>query len=234
MAGAEGHGRERMVKVLEELVAGRRSVRAFTPQPVAKAVIAAILDLARRAPSGTNIQPWKVYVLTGGAKRRLSTAILDAIRRGEEHQDEYRYYPDAWQEPYRSRRRKLGQDLYELLGIARGDKAGMAAQHERNYLFFDAPVGLIFTIDRQLAPGSWIDYGMFLQTVMLAARAHGLDTCPQQSFVKFHKVVRPAVGAPESELVLCGMSLGFADEAAMVNRLRSEREPVEGFACFLD
>jgi len=218
-------------------VASRRSVRAFLPTPVPRATIERILAVASRAPSGTNTQPWKVYVLTGERLVSLSKKLVAAYDDPEEsarHSEEYPYYPTEWVSPYIDRRRKVGWDLYGLLGIGKTDKARMHAQHRRNYEFFGAPVGLMFTIDRILRQGSWLDYGMFIEGVMVAARAHGLDTCPQAAFTPFHRIVTEAIGAPASEQLVCGMSLGWADRSAIENTLVTEREPVAGFARFLD
>ena len=218
-------------------MASRRSVRAFLPTPVPRATIERILAVASRAPSGTNTQPWKVYVLTGERLVSLSKKLVAAYDDPEEsarHSEEYPYYPTEWVSPYIDRRRKVGWDLYGLLGIGKTDKARMHAQHRRNYEFFGAPVGLMFTIDRILRQGSWLDYGMFIEGVMVAARAHGLDTCPQAAFTPFHRIVTEAIGAPASEQLVCGMSLGWADRSAIENTLVTEREPVAGFARFLD
>ena len=218
-------------------MASRRSVRAFLPTPVPRATIERILAVASRAPSGTNTQPWKVYVLTGERLGSLSKKLVAAYDDPEEsarHSEEYPYYPTEWVSPYIDRRRKVGWDLYGLLGIGKTDKARMHAQHRRNYEFFGAPVGLMFTIDRILRQGSWLDYGMFIEGVMVAARAHGLDTCPQAAFTPFHRIVTEAIGAPASEQLVCGMSLGWADASAIENTLVTEREPVTGFARFLD
>jgi nitroreductase len=215
----------------------RRSIRAFLPKPVPRADIEAILEAASRAPSGTNTQPWKVYVVTGEALARLSRDLLDAYddpQRDALYHEEYPYYPQRWVSPYLDRRRKIGWDLYGLLGIEKGDKARMHEQHAQNYRFFGAPVGLFFTIDRVMERGSWLDYGMFLQAIMTAARGRGLHTCPQAAFTQFHRVIAEHLGLPEDEQLVCGMSLGFADEAALVNTLRTEREPVERFTRFLD
>ncbi|REG51389.1 nitroreductase [Paraburkholderia sp. BL6669N2] len=215
----------------------RRSIRAFLPTPVLRADIEAILEAASRAPSGTNTQPWKVCVVTGESLARLSQALLDAYdhpQRDALYQEEYPYYPNRWVSPYIDRRRKIGWDLYGLLGIEKGDKARMHEQHARNYRFFGAPVGLFFTIDRVMERGSWLDYGMFLQAIMTAARGRGLDTCPQAAFTPFHRVIAEQLGLSPEEQLVCGMSLGFADENALVNTLRSEREPVERFTRFLD
>jgi nitroreductase len=224
---------------VDAAIASRRSLRAFLPTPVPRQTIEAILAVASRAPSGVNTQPWKVTVLTGAAKQRLSQKILAAhdanAAAGSSGADvgEYDYYPTEWASPYVERRRKVGWDLYGLLGIAKTDKARMHAQHGRNYRFFDAPVGLIFTIDRILRQGSWLDYGMFLENIMVAARGRGLDTCPQAAFIGFHKIIREELALPDSEMVVCGMSLGYADPNAAENRLVTERAPVEAFTRFL-
>ncbi|TCP09730.1 nitroreductase [Caldimonas thermodepolymerans] len=223
--------------IVDAAITSRRSVRAFLPTPVPRRVIEDILRVASRAPSGTNTQPWKVYVLTGAAREALSRKILaahDDPAVAATHREEYPYYPREWVSPYVDRRRKVGWDLYGLLGIAKGDKARMHAQHGRNYTFFDAPVGLMFTIDRVMELGSWLDYGMFLQNIMIAARARGLDTCPQAAFTQFHRIVMEHIGAPANEMLVCGMSLGYADPEAVENRLQTEREPVEGFTTFLE
>jgi len=223
-------------RAIETAIATRHSIRAFLPTPVAEETIRAILDLAARAPSGTNTQPWKVYVLTGESKQALSRRLVAAYDDPAEHArhiEEYDYYPTEWRSPYIDRRRKVGWDLYGLLGIAKGDKARMHAQHARNYRFFGAPVGMMFTIDRIMRQGSWLDYGMFLQGVMVAARAHGLHTCPQAAFTPFHRIIMPHIGAAESEQLVCGMSLGHADPSAIENTLVTEREPVGGFVRFL-
>ncbi len=220
---------------VDEAITSRRSIRAFLPTPVPKETIVDILRVASRAPSGTNTQPWKVHVLTGAARERLSAAIRAAFDDPAErarHSEEYAYYPTQWQAPYIDRRRKVGWDLYGLLGIGKTDKERMHAQHGRNYAFFDAPVGLIFTIDRVMQQGSWLDYGMFLQNIMVAARARGLDTCPQAAFTQFHRIIEQQLGLGPDEMVVCGMSLGYADPTAVENSLVTEREPVEGFTRF--
>lgn len=216
-------------------ITSRRSVRAFLPTPVPRETVEAILAVASRAPSGTNTQPWKVHVVTGEARARLAGAILRAYDDPEvarTHADEYDYYPREWVSPYIERRRKVGWDLYGLLGIGKTDKARMHAQHGRNYRFFDAPVGLMFTVDRVMQQGSLLDYGMFLQNVMVAARGRGLDTCPQAAFMQFHRIIEEHLAIPSSERFLCGMSLGYADESKAENRLRTDREPVGAFATF--
>lgn len=222
---------------VDAAITSRRSIRAFLDKPVAREDVARILDVAARAPSGTNTQPWKVHVLTGAARARLSSAILAAYADPEQaaqHQEEYPYYPREWVSPYIDRRRKVGWDLYGLLGLTRDDKAGMAAQHGRNFTFFDAPVGMIFTIDRIMEQGSWLDYGMFLQNIMVAARGRGLDTCPQAAFTQYHRVIAQQLGLPENEMVVCGMALGWADPGKVENTLATEREKVDNFARFIE
>jgi nitroreductase len=224
-------------RAVDAAITSRRSIRAYLPTPVAREDVEAILEVAARAPSGTNTQPWKVHVLTGAAKKRLSDRILAAYTDPAEagaHIEEYAYYPRAWVSPFVDRRRKVGWDLYALLGLTRDNKAGMAAQHGRNYRFFDAPVGMIFTIDRIMEQGSWLDYGMFLQNIMVAARGRGLDTCPQAAFTQFHRIIAAELGLSENEMIVCGMALGYADPDKVENTLVTEREPVSAFARFIE
>ena len=224
-------------QVVDQAIISRRSIRAFLPTAVPRAEIEALLEVASRAPSGSNTQPWKVYVLTGAKRQQLSDAILKVYLNPDEvasHKEEYDYYPREWVVPYLDRRRKVGWDLYDLLGLTRENKAGMQAQHGRNYAFFDAPVGLIFTIDRVMEQGSWLDYGMFLQNIMIAARARGLDTCPQAAFTQFHRVIADTLGLPQSEQLVCGMALGYADHSKTENTLVTERAPVSQFAKFME
>ncbi|MEN3365275.1 MAG: hypothetical protein V7606_2549 [Burkholderiales bacterium] len=224
-------------KIVDAAIMSRRSIRAFLPTPVAREDIEAILDVSARAPSGSNTQPWKVYVLSGATRERLSAEILVAHNDPvlcQQHTEEYPYYPRKWVSPYIERRRKIGWDLYSLMGLTRENKAGMHAQHGRNYRFFDAPVGMIFTIDRVMDQGSWLDYGMFLQNIMTAARARGLDTCPQAAFTPFHRIIADVLQLAPEEMVVCGMSLGYADESRIENSLTTVREPAASFAKFID
>ncbi len=222
-------------RFVDEAITSRRSVRAFKPDPVPREVVEDILTVASRAPSGTNIQPWKVHVLAGESRAELSRKILAVFNDPQEaakHTEDYPYYPEQWSSPYIERRRKIGWDMYGLLGIGKGDTDKMRAQSARNYMFFDAPVGLMFVIDRHMRQGSWLDYGMFIENVMIAARGRGLDTCPQQAFSRFHRVIEEHLQLPDTEMVVCGMALGYADPTAPVNRLVTEREPVSAFARF--
>ena len=224
-------------QIVDAAITSRRSIRAFLPTPVAREDIESILEVAARAPSGTNTQPWKVYVLSGRTRQLLSERIMTVHNdpaQAAQHTEEYAYYPRQWSSPFIDRRRKVGWDLYALLGLKREDKAGMAAQHGRNYRFFDAPVGFIFTMDRVMEQGSWLDYGMFLQNIMVAARGRGLDTCPQAAFTQYHRVISEVLQLPPSEIVVCGMALGFADHDKIENSLVTEREPLPGFVKFME
>ena len=231
----DGLSPEQLRSAVDFAITSRRSLRAFLPTPVPRETIESILAVASRAPSGTNTQPWKVHVLTGEAKSRLSAAVLaahDDPAVARTHTEEWDYYPRQWASPYIERRRKVGWDLYGLLGIGKTDRAAMHAQHGRNFRFFDAPVGLVFTIDRVMRQGSYLDYGMFLQSVMVAARGRGLDTCPQAAFMQYHRIIAEQLAIPAIEMVVCGMSLGYADPSRVENRLVTEREPVGAFATF--
>ncbi len=218
------------IAMVDSAMRGRHSVRAFLPRAVAASDIDDILAVAARAPSGTNIQPWRVHVLTGDTLGRVVSAVCAAYDAGDRsHQAEYHYYPTEFFEPYLARRRKVGWDLYGLLGIGKGDGDRIKAQHRRNFTFFDAPVGLIFSIDRRMRQGSWLDYGMFLQNVMLAARARGLDTCPQAAWTDYHRLIGPLLGFGDQEQLVCGMALGYADPAAVENGLVTERAALDEF-----
>lgn len=223
-------------EAVEAALISRRSVRAYADRPVTPELLERVLELAARAPSGTNTQPWKVTVVTGESKRLLEDRILAAFNDPEQraqHTEAYPYYPVQWVSPYVDRRRKIGWDMYGLLGITKDDKQAMHEQHGQNYRFFGAPVGLLFTIDRVMQQGSWLDYGMFLQNLMIAARAHGLDTCPQAAFNQYHRIILEHIGAQEQEVFVCGMSLGYADNTPPIAQLRTERVMVREFTRFL-
>lgn len=219
---------------VEEAIVGRQSIRAFRPDPVPQETIERILAIASRAPSGSNMQPWKVRVLTGEAKATLCAELHALHASGEDGEWNYKYYTDVWREPYLERRRRTGWGLYGVLGIVKGDRAGTRAQQGRNLLFFDAPVGLLFTIDRDLEKGSWVDYGAFLQSVMIAARAFGLETCPQAAFCPFHEFISRRLRIPAQETLVCGMALGYMDPDAAVNTFRTERVPPAEFTTFIN
>jgi nitroreductase len=224
-----------------DAITSRMSARAFTAQSVSREQITQLLQTASRAPSGTNTQPWKVYVLQGESQAALVDKVCtahDAIRAQPElaaqYREAYDYYPEKWVSPYIDRRRENGWGLYGLLDIGKGDKDKMHAQHQRNFRFFDAPVGFMFTIDQVMGRGSLVDYGMFMQNIMVAARGLGLHTCPQAAWNGFAKIILPHIGAGENEMLVCGMSLGYADETNVVNTYHTPRVPVEEFTHWLD
>ncbi|HEY0301393.1 MAG TPA: nitroreductase [Rhizomicrobium sp.] len=210
----------------------RKSVRAFKPDPVPRGTVEELLRLASRAPSGTNIQPWKVHIVAGEVRRQLEREVL--AHRDTNPPDDRAEFPRAGKrkEPYVGRMRKLGKEMYSLIGIPKGDPAANWAQWGRNYRFFDAPVGLIFTVDKELDRMSYVDIGIFMQSFMLAAKAHGLDTCAQGAWSNYWTVTRRVLNVPEDEYIIAGMSLGYADETSPVNTLVAERETVESFATF--
>jgi nitroreductase len=226
---------------IDAAIESRFSARAFLPRPVPRETIVDILRVARRAPSGTNCQPWKVYVLQGASRDALVEKVCaahDALYANPalaaEYREEYDYYPEKWVSPYIDRRRENGWGLYGLLGITKGDRDKMHAQHHRNFRFFDAPVGFMFTLDRVMGRGSLVDYGMFMQSIMVAARARGLHTCPQAAWNGFGKIILPHIGAGPDEMLVCGMSMGWAEETAKVNTFHTPRVPVEEFTHWLD
>lgn len=219
------------VALLESVIRARRSVRAFRPDPVPKHLLVEILDCARAAPSNLNSQPWRVHLLAGAAKEALSQAVSQAFV--ADSLPPFSPFPQPPPPDTAARVDEFGRRLYGALGIDRTDMAARARQRGRNYLFFGAPVGLIFTIDGTLTKHSWLDCGLFLQTLMLAAEVRGLATCPQVSFVRFQTIIAEQLGLAPNELVTCGMSLGYADEAAPVNRMAMPREPVDRFTRWL-
>jgi len=226
---------------VDAAITSRMSVRAFLPRPVPRATLEHLLAVASRAPSGTNTQPWKVYVLQGRSRDALVDKVCtahDALRAdpslAAQYKEAYDYYPEKWISPYVDRRRENGWGLYGLLGITKGDKDRMHAQHQRNFRFFDAPVGLMFTIDRVMGRGSLMDYGMFMQNIMVAARAHGLHTCPQAAWNGYASIILPHIGAGDNEMLVCGMSLGYADPDEAVNGFHTPREPVASFTQWLE
>ena len=223
-----------MTMTVEEAITGRHCFRAFLPKPVPRDLIGRILEIAGRAPSGSNVQPWKVWVLDGAVKEDIARELAERYDRGQVSRREYNYYPEEWREPYLARRRACGWGLYSLLGIGRADKDKMHAQHRRNFLFFDAPVGLVFTIDRYLEQGSWLDYGMFLQNIMIAARPFGLETCPQAAFLIFHDVLQRRLAIPPEQTIVCGMALGYPDPDDPVNTFAPERMKLEEFVTFVE
>ena len=227
--------------LVDQAIETRQSMRAFLPQPVPRETLTHLLELAARAPSGTNTQPWKVYVLQGASRDHLVEKVCaagEAIRANPElasqYKEAYDYYPEKWVSPFIDRRRENGWGLYGRLGITKGDKDKMHAQQQRNFRFFDAPVGLMFTLDKVMGRGSLVDYGMFMQNLMVAARGHGLHPCPQAAWTGFAKIILPHIDASDNEMLVCGMSLGYADEAALVNTFRTPRVSAGEFTTWLE
>jgi nitroreductase len=211
----------------------RKSIRAFKPDPVPRETLDKILEISQRAPSGTNTQPWHVYVCAGAVKQAITDDVLELAKAGKaKSYEEYDYYPGKWQDVHRDRRRGVGWGLYGLLGIVKGDREGAARQGARNFKFFDAPVGLFITTDSYLARGNWADVGMYAQTMMLAAKGFGLDTCPQAAWISYQEPIFRHLGIPDDQVLVTGMSLGYADHDAIENTLVSEREAVENVAHF--
>jgi len=217
-----------------EAMRGRKSTRAYLDQAVTRATIESILEAARWAPSGVNAQPWQVAVVRGAVKERISTALLAARQHNEPERPDYAYYPKEWVEPYKSRRKATGLALYQALNIGKDDAFARLKAWNGNYHFFGAPAGLLFFVDRALSQGAWVDMGMFIENVMLAARAHGLDTCPQASLAEYPDIVRGILNIPATRALVCGMALGYADAGAPVNSYRTEREPVSAFTTWHD
>lgn len=227
-------------KTIAEAITSRMSVRAFTKEPIEKALVMKLLNIAARAPSGTNTQPWKVYVLEGRALQDLCSSVCAAYdsiaadpELAKEYQPAYDYYPSKWFSPYIDRRRENGWGLYGLLGITKGDKDKMHLQHRKNFEAFGAPVCLFFTIDKELGKGSMLDYGMFLQNIMIAARGDGLDTCPQAAWNDYAKIILPLIGAKENEMLVCGMALGYVDKSEIVNSFNTPRVSAEEFTTWV-
>lgn len=226
---------ETSVACVDDALTTRRSVRAFLPTPVPRSTLEEIFTVAARSASGTNIQPWRVHVLSGARKAALSAKVLAAFDDPDaerKYRGEFPIYPSEWVSPFIDRRRKVGWDLYGLLGIGKGDRERTHRQHARNFTFFGAPVGLIFTIHRSLGYAAWIDYGMFLGNVMTAARARGLHTCPQFAWAQFHAVIAEQLRLPAEEKVLVGMALGHEDPTAIENSLRTERAALADWVNF--
>lgn len=216
-----------------DAITGRKSIRAFKPDPVPRETIQRILEVSQRAPSGTNTQPWHVYVCTGDVKQAMTDDVLAQFRGGKGiSYEEYDYYPENWKDIHRDRRRGVGWALYGLLGIVKGDREGAFRQTARNFEFFDAPVGLFITTDSYLGRGSWSDTGMYIQTIMLAARGFGLETCPQAAWIPYQDVVLRHLGVPDDQVLVSGMSLGYPDMEAIENTLVSDREALENVAHF--
>lgn len=212
-----------------DIISKRQSVRAFLPKKVPDGTLHHILDTARWAPSGVNTQPWKVIVVGDKAREKIADDIIQARISGIAENPDYQYYPTEWTEPYKSRRKACGLALYQSLNIAKDDMPRRQEQWFKNYHFFHAPAGLIFYIEPHLCKGSWMDMGMFIQNVMLAARCFGLETCPQAALAEYPDIIRKHCQI-ETGHIVCGMALGYADWEQPENQYRTEREPVEAFS----
>ena len=221
---------------VKEAFISRRSVRRFLPDPIPKDKIKNILECSAFAPSGHNIQPWHVYVVEGEKKQAITNSILESIENGsaKNFKQEFDYYPTEWYEPYISRRRAVGFELYKLLGIAKDDYEARNKQMQENFHFFGAPVGMFITMDRRLAEGTFIDLGMFIQSILVGARGEGLHTCGQVAFTKFHTILSKELEFDENEMLVCGVSMGYEDESAPENKLRVEKLKHDQFSTFID
>lgn len=219
---------------VSEAILSRHSMRVFKTDPVPQATLERLLDVSRYAASNGNLQPWKLYVTSGPARQRLSDAVVAAMQNGEEvGPAEYDVYPKVFTQPYDARRKKVGKDLYTILGIPRGDAEGMQRQFLRNFDFFGAPVGMILTIDRGMGNGQWVDCGIFLGNLMLMAREEGLHTCAQGAFARCQRIIRQELAIPDNEIVLCGLALGYADSAKVPNNLVTDRAALADFTVFI-
>ena len=218
--------------IVDEAVLSRRSIRGFLPCAVPTQTLEHILRVASRAPSGSNIQPWRVYVLQGATLGSVKNALTKLHLSGAPTSPGYSYYAMDWRAPYVDRRRKAGWGLYQLAGVAKGDRDAAHLQRARNYQFFGAPVGMVFTIDKTLGMGAWLDVGMFLQNIMIIARGHGLDTCPQAAIANYPDVLREHLTLSDNDLVICGMAIGYADPDEPTNALVTEREMLASFVTF--
>lgn len=212
-----------------EAMRGRRSCRAFTDRRVSRATVTEILDAARWAPSGVNTQPWQVAVVSGKTQHQIATSLIAARDAGQAENPDYHYYPEEWFEPYKSRRKATGLALYSALGIGKEDKDKRVEAWYNNYHFFGAPIGLLVFLDQRLGQGSWIDLGMFVQNILLAAEEQGLATCPQASLAEYPDIIREILGVDRQWALACGIALGYPDRNAAVNAYRTPREPVENF-----
>ncbi|MGB7303373.1 MAG: nitroreductase [Burkholderiaceae bacterium] len=216
-----------------EAIETRKSIRAFTDQAVPLKTVRRLLELSQRSPSGTNTQPWHVHVCAGAVRQAISDDVLALVAAGKAGKyEDYGYYPAKWKDIHNDRRRGVGWSLYSLVGVKKGDREGSARQANRNFKFFDAPVGLFITVDSYLGRGSWADAGMYAQTIMLAARGLGLHTCPQAAWIPFQEPIYRHLGIPEDQELVTGMAIGYADNSAIENTLVSEREALDNVAHF--
>jgi nitroreductase len=219
---------------ISQAIRQRQSIRAFLDREVSRDTIKKILDTARYAPSGANSQPWQVAVVSGNTRENIAQTLISAFRRGKPEERDYDYYPENWQEPFKTRRIACGLQLYQTLGIDRKDQQGRLQQWEANYRAFGAPVMLFFFLDPSLTIGSYMDSGMFIQSVMLAAMEEGVATCAQAALSGHTTLIKDILGYPQETILLCGMAMGYEDKGALVNSYRTPREEVEHFTTFHD
>jgi nitroreductase len=212
-----------------EAVERRISVRAFKSDPVPGAMVREILEIARRAPSGGNLQPWRVHALAGEPLAELKALAAARMAQGGEP-PEYDVYPENLWEPFRTRRFQCGEDLYASINIPREDRPARLRQLANNVSFFGAPVGLFFSLERKLGRPQWADVGMYMQTVMLLAAERGLDTCAQEFWARLPKTVGDFIGLPEDHMLFSGMAMGYRDENAPINSWRTRRDDFDLFA----
>ena len=217
-----------------DVIRNRKSVRAYKDQEVADEVIQELLELASCSPSGANTQPWQVAVLRGETKDRLAQKMIEAFESGEKMEKDYQYYPVEWVEPFNQRRFYCGNQLYQALDIERHERDRRRSQWALNYRAFNAPVMLLFFLDSHLEAGSYIDYGMFLQTLMLAAMEMGLATCPEAALAEYPDLVRNELNIQGEPKLLCGMALGYEDASHPVNQYRTPRADVNSFTSWFD
>lgn len=219
-----------IIRCVDSVLRSRRTTRAFTSDPVSADQVREILEVASSAPSNSNTQPWRVYVLAGAPMQELGRSLAAAFQRGDLPAPAH--FPDPLPQAFAARQQDFGTRYYGALGIGWSDTDARARQTQRNFSFFGAPVGLIIGIDRRLNAHSWLDLGLFLQNVMIAAGARGISTCPQAIFERFHPVIARHLSMPADEITVCGLSMGYADAAAGVNRMQMPRERVQDFARF--
>ncbi len=218
-----------------DAILSRHSMRVFHDKPVPRELLEKMIDVSRYAASNGNVQPWKLYVTSGAARKRLSAAVIDAIKTGDAGPGaEYDVYPREFTPVYDQRRKKVGKDLYTLLQVPKGDAEGMQRQFLKNFDFFGAPTGMILTVERRMGNGQWIDCGIFLDNLMLMARELGLHTCPQAAFSRYQHVLRRELPIPADEIVICGLAVGYADSAEVPNNLVTDRAPIPDFTVFID
>jgi nitroreductase len=224
---------EYLPDIVDGVMRSRKSIRAFLPKSVDMNDVRDILQVAARAPSGTNIQPWHAVCVDKAGIKQVHQAVRDSgIKPERAKWSDYEYYPQKFVDPYLERRKQLGAKLYGLIGLSKRDIPAMRAQFDRNYKFFDAPVGIFITIDRDLAVGSWLDLGMFIQNVLLAAQARGIASCPIAAFAPFHDQVRQVVDIPDQHILVCGIALGYADNSKPENQMHTPRAPLNAWTKF--